>query len=102
MKPATATDKSVRDMSQQARISGDYIVVTSRVGRAVVEQYSFLVAEWEMAMRGPTANPDYNFYQIILRRTRHYDNQPGGECQAQRIRDSQVRAVKMAFAKLKL
>jgi hypothetical protein len=96
---AIATDNSVRDMPQQARISGDKIVITSKVGRAVVEQYIIFTHEWEAAKRGPSANPEWNFAQLILKHTRHYDEQPGGPCQAQRIRDSQVSAIKKAFKK---
>ena len=89
-----ATDKSVRDCPQQATLDGDKITITSRVGRAVTGIFSFTLAEWEWATTKSCANPHYGQAEFIRNRTIEMDDQPGGPCQAERIRDSMRYAVK--------
>jgi len=97
MKKISYIDKSVRDHNQQAIIFEDSIKIVSKYGRKKVEDYLITRKEWDKTFL--FGNPNYTQFQLILSKTRHYDNQPGGECQAGRIRDSQIRAIKEALLK---
>jgi hypothetical protein len=99
-KRVCATDKSVWDLSQQAIIEGDTIHVVSRVGKQKAGEYTIPLAEWQATLTRPTANPHYNRRELIRTYTEHYDEEPGGPDQAERIRDSQVRAIITALDKL--
>lgn len=95
-----ATDKSVRDLSQQAIVDQTTIRVVSRVGKQKAAEYWFPRTEWEATLSRPTANMHYNRRELILSYTRHLDDEPGGPCQAERIRDSQIRAIVAALDKM--
>ena len=96
-----ATDTSVRDHPQQAEVRGDKIIVTSKVGRQSVATIDIPLSDWEResTTRGKTANPNWNKLALIRRLTQDLDDQPGGPDQADRIRDSMVRAIDKAMAK---
>ena len=89
-----ATDKSVRDSSQQAIIKDDIITIKMRVGKEVRGTYSFPLTEWQKAETYPTFNPNWNRLELIRKYTKEMDDEPGGFCQAERIRDSQINAIK--------
>lgn len=95
----TATSKAVRDLSQQAIIENDTITIKMKCGQKTVGKYSFLLADWLEAENGPSANPNWNRIEIIRKHTQHLDNQSGGDCQADRIRDAQVCAIQAALKK---
>ena len=93
----TFTNKSVRDMPQAARVRGDHVVVTSRVGRAVTGSYCVALDDWRAMNRGHP-NPAWWKYEHIHALTSDLDDQPGGPDQAVRIRGAQVAAIEAAFA----
>lgn len=93
-----ASDNSVRDHAQSARIYGEKIEVTSKVGRAVTNRYWFLVSDWIKLNRHP--NPFWARRDYIGRLTEKLDFQSGGPEQAERIRDSQIRAIEKAFSQI--
>jgi hypothetical protein len=90
-------DKSVRDHNQQAIIVDDTITIKMRVGREVRGTYSFPLTEWQKADNHPTFNKNWNRLKLIEKYTKVLDNQDGGECQAARIRDSQITAITKAL-----
>ncbi len=92
-----ATDNSVRDHPQQAMIDDDRITIISKVGRQVAGSYSFPLSEWYEANK--FANPNYSRVKLIEKYTMYMDDEPGGFCQAGRIRDSQIYAIKLALEK---
>lgn len=93
----SATDRSVRDLPQQAFVFGDAIRVNSKVGRAKISQYVIPISEWQAAAR--SSNPAYAKAELVKR---HFEpTGEGGFAQAQRLRDSQVRAIDAALAKTK-
>ena len=96
----SATNNSVREHSQQAVIKNSVITVKSKVSRDVRASYSFPLSDWRAADRGPSANPNWNRLELIRKYTGDLDDQDGGPCQAQRIRDSQICAIKEAVAKM--
>lgn len=98
-KSVSATDHSVRDLSQQATIKDDIITVTSKVGRKMASKYEVPLSEWERTEKGPSANPNYNKAMLVKKYTPGMDEEPGGVEQAQRIRDSQVYAIEKAIKK---
>ena len=87
------TDRSVRDHSQRAVVMPDIITVQSFVGRIKVSEYNIGRADWYELSRTPTANPNWNKANFIREHTKSYDSEPGGPCQAERIRDSQRMAI---------
>ena len=95
---ATVTDKSVRDLGQQAIVTSDTIKVVSRVGRKKAGEYSFTRSEWDATAKH--ANPNYAKAKLIESKTKELDDQPGGADQAVRIRDSQISAIDKAISKL--
>ena len=101
-KKTTLTDKSVRDLPQQIVLQGDTIKVISKVGRKKAGEYSFSVAEWEAAKKGPSANAEYNLRELISKKFRESGNlttTPEGESITERIIDAQVSGIKKAFEK---
>jgi hypothetical protein len=98
MKAISATDKSVRDHSQSAKVYGAKITVTSKVGRASTGRYWFLLEDWLQLNRQP--NPCYAKREFIAKLTADLDSQSGGAEQADRIRDSQISAIDAAIAKV--
>ena len=95
----TATDKSVRDHPQQAVVKDGTITVVMKVGRSTAGKYGFPVSEWEAAEHSPTFNENYNRHELI---SRHYRSRYGADyntdpCQAERIIDSQIMAIKKAL-----
>ena len=96
-----ATDKSVRDSSQQAIIKDGIITIKMRVGKEVRGTYSFPLTEWQKAETYPTFNPNWNRLELIKKYTKEMDVDEwgvvgDGNCQAERIRDSQINAIKNA------
>ena len=87
------TDRSVRDHSQRAIMMPDIITIQSFVGRIKVSEYNIGRADWYELSRTPTANPNWNKANFIREYTKSYDDEPGGPCQAERIRDSQRMAI---------
>jgi len=98
MKKHYHTDKSVIDHHQQAILNVDIITVVSRVGRRKIGYYSFTKAQWEHATRS-SGNPLYGQTQFI--KSKANVEGPGGECQGNRIIDSQVRAVNAVLKRIK-
>lgn len=96
----TATDNSVRDHPQQAIISNGQITIRMKVGREVRGAYSFPLADWLGTETGPSANPNWNQINLIRKYTGNLDDQPGGPCQADQIRDAQIYAIRKALAKI--
>jgi len=90
-----ATNKSVRDLPQTAIIEGDEIRVLSKRGRKTVSEYRIRMDVWEETLSEP--NPDYAKAELIRKLTPHYDEEPGGVGQAQRIRDAQRMAIEYAI-----
>ena len=96
----TASDKSVRDHRQQARLSGDQIVVTSYVGTWKAGEFRFPLSEWRRAeSTRDSFNPAWNKRQLILSKTHGMDAEPGGPCQAERIRDAMIGAIEKMLSK---
>jgi hypothetical protein len=93
----TFANRSVRDLRQAARVSGDYVLVTSSVGRSLVGNYLVLLSDWSAIDRGHP-NPTWWKRDHVRRLTPDLDAQPGGPDQAERIRDAQVAAIDAAFA----
>ena len=95
-KRVRAVDKSVRDHSQAAIIVNDVITIESYVGRQKVGiTCTIPLEEWrETAKFG---NPFYAEFELIGKKTRNLDDQPGGPEQAQRIRDSMNYAIRKAL-----
>lgn len=61
----------------------------------ILWKVSILISDWERAES--TANPNYYKAELIRSKTEFMDDEPGGPCQAQRIRDSMVRAINKAL-----
>ena len=95
MKAIKATDKSVRDLPQEASIYGEKITVTSRVGRKATSRFWFLVDQWADLNR--TISPCFEKRRFILEHTGQLDNEAGGPDQAERIRDSMIAAIDKTF-----
>ena len=87
------TDRSVRDLPQRAIVMPNIITVQSFVGRIKVSEYNIGRADWYELSYSPTANQNWNKMDFIKNHTRSYDSEPGGPCQAERIRDSQRMAI---------
>jgi len=96
----TVTDNSVTDHPQQAIIKGSTITIRMKVGKKIMAAYSFPLAEWLAAEKGPSANPNWNRREIIKKHTAKFelDEQDGGPSQADRIRDAQSYAIQKALA----
>lgn len=96
----TVTDNSVTDHPQQAIIKGDTITIRMKVDKQIMAAYSFPLAEWLAAEKGPSANPNWNRREIIKKHTEKFklDDQDGGPSQADRIRDAQGYAIQKALA----
>ncbi len=88
------TDKSVTDHSQSAELIKGQIVLSSKVGRKTARKWVIPLIEWEYTYKGPSFNENYNQQQLIYKLTEEMDYEPGGPCQADRIRDSMIRAIK--------
>ena len=78
-------DKSVRDHPQEAKLlNEDEVEIRSFVGRKLSGKFTIRVVDW----------PSHIIDQVnFLRETNNLDDEPGGDCQAQRIYESQSRAV---------
>jgi len=87
------TDRSVRDHTQRAIVMSGIITVQSFVGRVKVSEYNIGRADWYELSHTPTANSNWNKANFIREHTMSYDTEPGGPCQAERIRDSQRLAI---------
>ena len=96
VKKVTITDKSVRDHPQQVVVSGDSIEVRSKVGKKLAGKYTIPLDEWNETQKHP--NPAWAQFKLIQKYTAELDEQPGGPDQAQRIRDSQARAINKALS----
>lgn len=89
-----STDRSVRDHPQRVIVMPNIITVQSFVGRIKVSEYDISHRDWESLASNPECcNLDWSQSQFIYNHTREYDNEPGGTCQAERIRDSQRMAI---------
>lgn len=89
-----STDLSVRDHKQRVIVMPNVICVQSFVGRVKVSEYNVLRRDWVSLEHNPMcANPNWSKSQFIYNHTRQYDTEPGGPCQAERIRDSQIMAI---------
>ena len=104
-KTISAIDKSVRDHTQRAVISEDrsFIFVESMFGREKVWTTPIKMDEWDRVMKFHkySFNPAYNKAEFIRQKTLKMDEESGGWCQADRIRDSMITAIDKALAKLK-
>jgi hypothetical protein len=69
------------------------ITVQSFVGRIKVSEYNIFRKDWDALLHSPTANPNWNKMDFIRQHTGDYDTEPGGPCQAERIRDAQRMAI---------
>ena len=87
------TDYSIRDLPQRVIIMPDVITVQSFVGRVKVSEYNIFRRDWTKLCYAPTANPNWNKAEFIRKNTMQYDTEQGGLCQADRIRDSQCKAI---------
>lgn len=87
------TDKSVRDLHQQVILKRGIIKVISHCGRRKCGEYIITLKEWLYNSKQTTFNIAYNQLEFIRSKTRNYDIQSGGVCQADRIRLSQIRAI---------
>ena len=78
-------DKSVRDLPQEAKLlNKDEVEIRSFVGRQLANKFTIQVKYW----------PSHIIDQVnFLRKTNNLDDEPGGDCQAQRIYESQAKAV---------
>lgn len=95
-----ASDKSVRDHRQQARLLGDQIVVASYVGPWKVGEFRFPLDEWRRSESTlDSFNPAWNKRELIRAKTIGMDDEPGGPCQADRIRDSMICAIEKLLVK---
>jgi hypothetical protein len=88
-----SVDRSVRDHPQKVIVMPDIVVVQSFVGRIKASEYNIKRADWAALEQAPWANLQYSKTRFILEHTRSYDDEPGGPCQADRIRDSQRMAI---------
>lgn len=88
------TCKSVRDHSQRAILRNDTIVVSSYVGREKRGEIRIRLDEWQRACSTRDSfNPHWNKRELIRSKTSGMDDEPGGPCQADRIRDAMVHAI---------
>ena len=87
------TDHSVRDLPQRVIVMPDVITVKSFVGRAKASEYNVMRRDWAALEQAPCANLQYSKQRLITEHTQQYDSEPGGPCQAERIRDSQRMAI---------
>lgn len=87
-------DSSVTDHSQSAQLVKGRVIISSRVGRKIARKTMVSLEEWGKTYKGPSFNENYNQQQLIYKLTREMDDEPGGFCQAERIRDSMIRAIK--------
>jgi hypothetical protein len=92
-----ASDCSVRDHRQCAHIHDRTIRVVSMVGRRRAGAFDFPLADWTAADAHP--NPAFPQAMLIRGLTPGLEDQPGGAGQAERIRDSMVRAIRRALFK---
>lgn len=103
-KKITATDKSVQDHTQRAVISddGSIIFVESFVGREKRWTTAIKMNEWNLAVKFNkySLNPDYNKAEFMRQKTLFMDDESGGWCQVDRIRDSMIRAIDKALSQL--
>ena len=98
-KAASGSDNSVRDLPQRAKVADGEIAVSSYVGRQKAAGFTFPLAAWERAeSNADTFNPAYNKSFLLRGLTQGLDYEPGGPCQADRIRDSMIRAIDKAVA----
>ncbi|WP_199557109.1 hypothetical protein, partial [Streptobacillus moniliformis] len=76
----------VRDHPQQAIIKNGTVTIRMKVGKKVASAYSFPLAEWLAAEKGPSANPNWNRREIIKKHTAKFelDEQDGGPSPADR------------------
>ncbi len=93
LRRVVAVDRSVRDHPQKAIVMPDIVVVQSFVGRIKASEYNIRRADWATLKQAPCANLLYSKRRYITEHTQSYGNEPGGPCQADRIRDSQVAAI---------
>jgi hypothetical protein len=100
MKAIKARDVSVRDHAQVATIHGAKLTITSYVGKKSAGSFYFLVQDYV------GLNTAFNLHYIgdklayLAPYTADLDNQSGGPEQADRIRESMVRAADKAIALL--
>lgn len=81
-------------------MTSDRITVVSRIGRDKVgSPLSFPLSAWERARNYPTFNALYNRRQLVRSRWTEEDYERAPE-QAERIIDSQVRAIETALRKM--
>ena len=95
----TATDRSVRDHPQQVSIKDGLITITSKVGRMTANVHKIPLQDWRDA-ESRYVNEKSGRYELMRELFAHLDDQPGGAGQAQRIRDSIVRAIIKALGQL--
>jgi hypothetical protein len=92
------TDRSVRDHPQRVIVMSDIITVQSFVGRVKVSEYNISRRDWESLASNPECcNINWSQSRFVFNHTQQYDNEPGGPCQAERIRDSQIRAINLGI-----
>lgn len=81
-----ASDKSVRDCRQSARIKNDYIIITCYIGRSKLYSYNIKIDEWNNISK--YGNHDYNKFEFL-------SSKNTGECE--RTVESQIRAIDKLF-----
>jgi hypothetical protein len=94
------TNKSVRDLPQQIKIKDGNITVISKFGKRKLGEYTFNISEWEQATKGPSANSNWNYNQLISKKFResgNLDTSPEGEAITSRILNAQVMGIKDAL-----
>ncbi|MFA5381959.1 MAG: LPD38 domain-containing protein [Candidatus Micrarchaeia archaeon] len=89
---ATIYDKGVRNAPQRATIVGDNIRIDSYVGRKKADSYEIPIKDIIEA-RNRYGNPAAGIAELFNERLEQLAEEPGGFGQAQRILDSQARAV---------
>jgi hypothetical protein len=102
MRQSQATDNSVRDHPQKATVCGGIITIVMKVGNKIAGSYCLQQSQWDAARNSPTFNENYNRRELIgglycKLFPGDYDDDP---CQAERIIDSQICAIKKALEKL--
>ena len=96
----SVVNHSVRDYTQRVVVMPDIITVQSFVGRLKASEYNIKRVDWESLKNNPMcANVNWSKSQFIYNHTRHYDDEPGGPCQAERIRDAQKMAIDKGLEK---
>lgn len=95
------TSGFVRDHPQRACLWGDLegnpveLEVIQLVGRRIAHRFRFAFERWRATFLH--ANPAWTQTQLIRSLTLAMDGQPGGECQADRIRDAIRYAIEAAL-----